>query len=67
MASSAFQFMVTQLVFQVICREKIAGVFYFLRCFQFDFSLLVKTSRLMLKPYIHPQTGHSQTAHLHIF
>lgn len=31
--------------------------FYFLSCCQFDFSLLVKTSRVMLKPYIYPQTG----------
>lgn len=65
-ALSVLQFMVAKLVFQVECRKKkVAGVFIF--CFQFDFSLLVKISRLMLEPCMCAQTGHNQTAQVHIF
>lgn len=65
MALSALQFMVAKLVFQVVCRKNVASVF--ILYFPFDFSLLVRISRLMLEPCMHPQTGHNQTAQVHIF
>lgn len=65
MALLALQFMVTKLVFQLVCRKKVAGVFILF--FQFDFSLLVKISRLMLEPCLYAQTGHNQTAQVRIF
>lgn len=65
MALSALQFMVGKLAFQVVCRKNVTDVF--ILSFQFDFSLLVKISRLMLEPCVHTQTGHNQTAPVHIF